>query len=499
MKNIMCRIAAGVCKPPITRSASVFLLALVACAVGYAQLSPPTVLVPGTVVTGQCATHTNDPACVLPNLFGPQGITVFSNPLFPHYAHFIGSAQTIMNQTLSSAIGTQLATLPFISPASGFTYKFDSNLGTYERTTNSFGPIYAERADTIGKGRVSFGVSYQRFRFGRLDGLNLHEIPATFGHIPNTGQGGTALAYEADVIKTTNNINLNLDQSVLFGSVGLTDRIEFSVAMPFVSVRMGATSSADIIRVSGPTFQAGPNTLPNPHSFTSDTTNLHANYSSSGMASGLGDVTFRIKDNIIQGENYRIALALDVRTPTGDAQKFLGTGAIGLKPFIVVSAGKRLSPHANFGFQWNGQSILAGDVTGTVIGENAAGQTTIQNGPSIERNLPREILYAFGADYGASKKLTLAGDYLGQTIFDAPGIAADNFITQNIPGGTGPIPVPTIKAVTGYVYLNTASLGFKYELLDNLLLTTNILVRLDHNGLRQNVTPLFALSYAFGH
>lgn len=494
MRNVTCELAASVFGPKSASFARILLLALAIGSASFAQ----TVLSPGVVVTGQCASHTNEPGCVLPNLFGPQGITVFANPTFPHYAHFIGSAQTIMNRTLSTAIGTQLAVLPFISPASGFTYKFDTNLGVFERTTNGFGPIYSERADTIGRGKVSFGVSYQRFRFGNLDGLNLHAIPAAFTHLPDTGPGGVAEPYEADVIKTVNNIDLNLDQAVLFGSVGITDRIDVSIAVPMISVRMGATSSADIVRVSGPTFSINGQTFPNPHSFTSDGSSLHNTYASNGMASGFGDVTFRIKDNVIQREGYRIAVALDIRTPTGDPLKFLGTGAVGLRPFIIVSAGKRLSPHANFGFQWNGQSVLAGDVTGTTFAENAAGQTTVTNGPAIKHNLPRNIQYSVGADYGATKRLSLSADYLGQTIFDAPSIASDTFITQNIPGGTGPIPIPTVKSVVGYVYLNTGSIGFKYELLDNLLLTTNVLVKLDNNGLRQNVTPLFALSYAFG-
>src|SRR5580704_742908 len=119
------------------------LLVLLAASPVYSQ-SAPTVLSQGTVVTGQCAGHTSEPACVLPNLFGPQGLTVYPNAAFPHYAHFIGSAQTIVNQTLSSALATQLATLPSISPSSGFTYKYDRDLGVFERTTTGFGPVYSE-------------------------------------------------------------------------------------------------------------------------------------------------------------------------------------------------------------------------------------------------------------------------------------------------------------------------------------------------------------------
>ena len=71
----------------------------------------PQPLVPDTGVTGQCRGRTGDPGCVLPNLFGATGLTVYPMSAFPHYAHFLGSAQTTLNQTLSTAIATQLAVL----------------------------------------------------------------------------------------------------------------------------------------------------------------------------------------------------------------------------------------------------------------------------------------------------------------------------------------------------------------------------------------------------
>src|ERR1035438_138624 len=162
-----------------------------------------TILTPGTIVTGQCNGRTTEPGCVLPNLFGSTGLTLYNSPAFSHFAHFVGSAQTTLNQTLSTAIATQLAILPIISPASGFTYMYDSSAGAFVRTSSSFGPIYTERAETIGRGKISFGASYQRFRFGSLDGINLHNVPAVFTHIPGTGPGGTVEPYEADVIKTS--------------------------------------------------------------------------------------------------------------------------------------------------------------------------------------------------------------------------------------------------------------------------------------------------------
>src|SRR5215475_12450481 len=99
------------------------LLACFAGSVCFGQDAQP--LRPGTPVTGQCQGRERNPGCVLPNLFGPTGLSLYANPVVPHYAHFIGSAQTTLNQTLSSAIATQLAILPIISPSSGFTYKYD--------------------------------------------------------------------------------------------------------------------------------------------------------------------------------------------------------------------------------------------------------------------------------------------------------------------------------------------------------------------------------------
>lgn len=457
-------------------------------------------LVPGSVVTGQCQGHGGEPGCVLPNLFGPTGLTVYPNPVFPHYAHFIGSAQTTLNQTLSSAIATQLAVLPIISPSSGFTYRYDSEAGAFVRTTTSFGPIYSERAETVGRGRASFGVSYQRFRFSSIDGVNLHNVPAVFSHIADTGPNNSPETYESDVIQTNNNINLNMDSTVVYGTVGLTDRIDFSVSIPLNSVRMSVTSDAAIIRVSGPTVTIpGVGTFPNPHQFTSDPNSLTNSYTSSGSASGLGDISFRAKANVWRGRGAGVSVGLDVRTPTGNARELLGSGAPGVKPFVVVSAaGKHFAPHINLGYQWNGKSILAGDVTGTTIFEDASGAPVISNGPAVKQSLPSQLFYTVGADFGASRGLTFSFDYLGQTLINTPRVFRDNSLTQNLPGGTGPLSLPTISGGKDTAVLSSMATGFKYNLFGNLLLTGNILFRLDNKGLRQDVIPLVALSYAFG-
>jgi hypothetical protein len=165
---------------------------------------------------------------------------------------------------------------------------------------------------------------------------------------------------------------------------------------------------------------------------------------------------------------------------------------------VVSSAGKRIAPHLNLGYQWNGASILAGDLTGAVISENSAGAAVISNGPATRHNLPAQLVYTLGADIGVAKGLTLAADYLGQTLINAPRVFRDTAVTQDIPGGTGALSLPTISGGKDTPVLSSGSFGIKYNLFGNLLLTSNILFRLDNKGLRQDVTPVVALSYAFG-
>jgi hypothetical protein len=427
-------------------------------------------------------------------------LSLYNSPVFPHYAHFIGSAQTTLNQTLGSAIATQLAILPIISPASGFTYKYDSGTGAFQRSTTTFGPIYTERPETIGRGKVYFGVSYQRFRFDSLDGINLHSVPSVFSHVPKSGQNGTAEIYENDVIQGTNNLTFNMDQTMLFGTVGVTDRIDVSLALPLVSARMGASSNDQIIRVSGPTFvpSTGGGPFANPHQFNANPASLTNVYDARGSATGVGDITIRIKGNVIQSEAVRVAVALDIRTPTGNARELLGSGSTGIKPFIAISTGKRVSPHANLGYQYNGSSILAGNLTGTTISEDASGNTVIQNGPATKGHVPGNLVFAAGADIGMTGRVTLAFDYLGQTVFNAPRVFQSNFVTANIPGGTGAITLPNIVGRKETMTLSSGTAGVKVNLFGGLLLTANVLFRLDNNGLRQNVTPLIGLSRTFG-
>ena len=81
-----------------------------------------------------------------------------------------GDAASDFNQ----AIVSQLATFPLGSSAGGFTFTFDPTRQTFTRTSDSFGPSYAERAMTMGAGTFNLGATYQRSTYDRVEGQDLH-------------------------------------------------------------------------------------------------------------------------------------------------------------------------------------------------------------------------------------------------------------------------------------------------------------------------------------
>jgi hypothetical protein len=407
-------------------------------------------------------------ALLIPNLFGPDGLKVQSLAKLPdgsdHSAHFNSAFQAEFTQ-FNIALASQLAAIPLPSPASGFTFTFDSTLGVFQRSTQSFGPIFTERAETIGKKKFTFGVFYQHFSFDSIEGLDLGSVPAVFTHDSANLGGG-----RSDVVTTVNSISPSVDQSVLFLTYGLGNHLDLSVAVPFVSVDLALRSDATIQRV-------GTASSPATHFYDDGLGDLgtQRTYTESGHASGIGDMVFRLKGTPLHGEAAALALGIDVRVPTGDEENFLGLGAMGVKPFLAASfSSGRFSSHVNFAYLWNGDSVLAGNVaTGT------------------KGSMPDQVNYAVGFDVGATKRLTLAFDFLGTYVIDSPRLIQQTFTAAN---GQS---FPQIGFVTESYNMANGAAGLKWNPAGRLLVDFNVLFKLDSSGLRDKVTPLVGIEYAF--
>jgi hypothetical protein len=448
--------------------------------------------------------------CVVPQVYGPGGLVGITNngPLgstdsnssaFKHSVHFQTAALASFSP-LTADIGTQLSQLPVTSPASGFIFTFNPSLGVVSETTQNFGPILTERPQTIGKHKLFVGFSYQYFNFDKVDGVNLRNFGAVFHHEFEACPGPPVTCYvnsngtsvpviTQDFISTQNRIDLKVNQFVAVGTFGITSRLDLSVAIPILDVRTDMTSDATIQNIENTNsaifppccvhvFSRSPlagETLFPPITVNGFTYYNHAQFRRASSALGIGDIVFRGKFQALQAEKLGLAVAIDVRVPTGDELNFLGSGAWGLRPFVAFSYAGRVSPHANLGIQINGNSILAGDVT-----------------TNTKAQLPNVINYTAGVDVGVTRRVSLSADFLGlalqneKKIVSAPSVA-------DFTGGSH----PDIATTTATLNQASIALGGKLSPFGRLLITANVLFRLNDAGLHFKPVPLVGLSYTF--
>jgi hypothetical protein len=349
--------------------------------------------------------------------------------------------------SLNAALGTQLAQIPTPSPVSGFLFSFGPSGLVRER---DLGPIFSEKPGTVGQHKLYFEFTYQYFRFDQIDSVPLKQIPLQI-----SGCDPLIPACVAPPLETDSRLDLKVHQFTGFVTYGITSRIDVSVAIPILNVRMAMQSRCSVCLQQ----------LPDPEGVLVFTPSA-----GSGSASGIGDVTFRAKATVLNGERIGLAVGIDARMPTGDELNYLGSGAVGMRPFAAFGYRGRISPHANIGYQANGGSILA----------STDGKTPQQ--------LPNSVVYAAGADFAVLKRLSVTGDLLGQTFFNADRVVL---------GTRAPLGHPDIARETGNFNTNSFALGAKFNPAKNLLIAGNVLFKLDNNGLHHQPAPMIGISYVF--
>lgn len=393
-------------------------------------------------------------SALLPNLFGKGGIVLAPPPPVPglqsHEAHFTVTSEaqlTVINDSLRG----QLSNIPLPSPAGGLTFIFDPALGALVRSTDNFGPIYSQRADTIGRRKFSVGLSYSRFTFDKLDGKDLEsgELEVTFEHEPTGAQiGQPAFFFERDTIKAKIFADITSDVFVLSATYGVLDNLDVSIAIPIIHTDIQLKGVASIIRTgTGPVsesihrFQNGGDTL-TVHSSDSDT--------------GFGDLVLRAKWNFLKTDPILLAAGLDLRLPSGSVDNLRGVGTPIVSPVFIASTRPMLgfSPHANLGFHFSGDTDKA----------------------------QHEFYWNVGFDWSIIRPLTFVFDILGRRIIDNQRLEAGQE-----PGGT---------RLGGSTILD-ASVGFKVNVWRNILGVVNVLLPLNSTGLRDKATPLFGFEATF--
>jgi hypothetical protein len=371
----------------------------------------------------------------------------------------------LINQ-VSQQIGSGVSTFPLASSAGGFTYGYDPALGTFSRTTPTFGPAFAERAATVGKGKLSFGMNYVHASYDTLDGLNLQNGAIKFNLLHQVLNPPSYV--QGDVIQASLAMNLVTDTTAFFVNYGVSNRLDIALAVPIVRVNMDLTYHAAILDFA--THVVSPTT----HLFDNGTKTK--DISSQGSASGVGDVIVRAKYSLSKSGPVGTAVGLDVRLKTGDKNNMLGSGVTQTELFLIASgnAGDRVSPHANVGY--------------TFAGGNSV--TTVSD----------QFNYVGGLELNVTPRVTVVGDFVGRRFKNA--LRLSDTTTphtfqqgQNAPMETTMLETAAVTQDSLNSVLGTA--GVKFNPWRNLLVSAHLLFPLSDAGLRSKLIPVVGFDYAF--
>jgi hypothetical protein len=430
-----------------------------------------------------------------------------------HEAHFspidadeLDNPAVSVVRSFNTLMLMQLSTIPLGSPTGGFTYTFDETLGTFKRTSPSFGPVFAERAVTMGRNRFNAGFSYQHTAYKRFEGQDLrngsikfylrHEECCTSGSGGGSGGGGGGSGggggpvvtpndtrfdppFEGDLIEAALSMRTTTDTATFSLNYGITDRWDIGALVPIVRVDIDADVQATILRLATQndqlthTFEAG-----NPNA-------TQKSFHLGDSASGLGDVVLRSQFRVLDFAGGGVAGGLDVRLPTGDQDNLLGAGGQ-TKILAIVSGGNsRFMQHANFGY-----TATWGEVPNSGVLATLGGATS----------LPDEFNYALGVEFVVEPRLTIVGDVLGRSLRNAGRLEIVSKPFQYVTRNGGPIQTATFDEfdlVGGNLNLTLGTVGAKFNPRGNLLISASLLFPMTSSGLRSGVTPVLGIDYAF--
>ncbi|MCA1585496.1 MAG: hypothetical protein LC791_12270 [Acidobacteria bacterium] len=278
----------------------------------------------------------------------------------------------ITRDTITSLLLVELTTLPLSSSSSGFSYRFNSTLGTLERASSSFGPFFTERSLTAGSRQASVGLNVQSARYSRLDGFDLEN--GTFITTANQFRDEST-PFDVEALTLT----LRSTTATLFANLGVHDRVDVGVAAPLVwltleGARVNTYRGARLLQASA-----------------------------EAEARGLGDLAVRSKVRLVGDTGTGVALVGEVRLPTGDEENLLGSGESSFRTSVVGSIEPgRFSAHGNLGFTVGG--------------------------------LAEEVNYRGALSVSAGSQVTVIGEVLGRRISDVGQLTEERAAHPSIAG-----------------------------------------------------------------
>lgn len=420
-------------------------------------------------------------------LFGDQGIKLVAAS--PHAAHFSSDSFATLGN-LVGGLAANAADFNVVSTTPGFAYRYNPDLKVFERSPGSLGPVFAERAETVGQGVLDVGMSYLYVDYSTLNGDSLSGLSFRTTHSPVTAAPGVDTSFTKDTVDLTfTKFNLTSQVFSFYGTYGITDRWDVNLLVPVVYTTLDLRGHGMINRISGATFMGKP-----VHSFpqagagvkcasTNPGVDDQCEASDRGDHFGVGDILVRTKYRLTDGPGFNYAAGLVLRLPSGSQDDFQGLGDTTVEPLFVASRQFELpwdvlrGPHdfhLNLGVEAN-----TGDVNRS-RGRYAIGLTT---------QLTK--VAAFYTDVIGSSGLT------NQDVSTTVPTFPEQF--PCIPPSCQPDKSNGTETRTSSFRTDIVdlALGFKEEVLSKTTIFAGVVVPLNRDGLRADVIPTTGVELAF--
>jgi hypothetical protein len=404
-----------------------------------------------------------------------------------HREHFSpGLLQSRAIFEINRAILFQAATFPLGPTATLVTTR---ETGSVPRL---FASGYTDTAFSLGRKRLLVSMSYQSTTFAKSDGLDLRDSSIRL-YLPHAALTGDVS--DRDLLQETVSIRLNQKVAAFSLAYGFGSRFDVAVVVPIVQM-------ASDVRVQSLVFRTASAQTPAVHEYNNldGASRVNARYCQDNpdipgdtdllecqgysRARGVGDLVLRGKATLAQNSGA-LAVSVDIRLPTGNADELIGLGATQVKPAVVwsVDAG-RIGARARAEYTWSNGSLTS------MLAEDVA---------DIDLDVPDELGLGLGVDVDIARRTTVSVDVLGRRLTNIRQFSTGTVTFAS--RGPGPLPSAPFSADDALIAGDprdvtqvTAVLGMRFDLGGGVTAHASALVATGSTGLRPQPTAVFSLT-----
>lgn len=276
---------------------------------------------------GAAAAHAQDPPASAPERVRIGEVLSF---LLTNQAVATGDfvkdteAAAIAADAVARLLQAELTTLPLGSSSAGFTYRLNRELGTVERASQGFGPLFAERSATAGRGQWSLGMTLQVANYSELNDVDLDS--GTIVTVANQFRDELQ-PFDVETLR----LQIRSRTVTFLGTAGVADWLDISAAVPVVWLalegqRTNTYRGQQLVQATG-----------------------------AAEVTGLADMAIRAKVRLYGASGTGLALVGETRLPTGREKDLLGSGEASFAAMLVGSYEPgRLALHGNLGLTRGG-------------------------------------------------------------------------------------------------------------------------------------------------